>query len=40
MQVLIEGLGLAVFSMVRNRTTHPLIATLHAYVVDARGSLS
>jgi hypothetical protein len=34
MQVLIEGLGLAVFSMVRNRTTHPLIATLHAYVVE------
>jgi thioester reductase-like protein len=34
MQVLIEGLGLAVFSMVRNRTTHPLIATAHAYVVE------
>jgi thioester reductase-like protein len=34
MQVLIEGLGLAVFSMMRDRTTHPLIAAAHRYVVE------
>ena len=34
MQVLIEGLGLAVFSMVRDRSTHPLIRAAHAYVAE------
>jgi thioester reductase-like protein len=34
MQVLIEGLGLAVFSMMRDRSTHPLISAAHRYVVE------
>lgn len=34
MQVLIEGLGLAVFSMIRDRSQHPLIAAAHAYVAQ------
>ncbi len=34
MQVLIEGLGLAAFSLVRDHTSHPLIATAHAYVCE------
>ncbi len=34
MQVLIEGLGLAVFSMLRDRSQHPLIAAAHAYVTQ------
>ncbi len=34
MQVLIEGLGLAAFSLVRDHTAHPLIATAHAYVCE------
>ena len=34
MQVLIEGLGLAVFSLVRDHSTNPLIRTSHAYIVE------
>ncbi len=34
MQVLIEGLGLAAFSLVRDHSTHPLIARAHAYVAE------
>lgn len=34
MQVLIEGLGLAAFSLVRDHTQHPLIAAAHAYVCE------
>jgi len=34
MQVLIEGLGLTVFSLIRDRSRHPLVAAAHAYVAQ------
>jgi thioester reductase-like protein len=34
MQVLVEGMGLAAFSLVRDHSTHPLIAAAHAYVCE------
>lgn len=34
MQVLIEGLGLAVFAMIRDRSQHPLVAAAYAYVAQ------
>jgi thioester reductase-like protein len=34
MQVLVEGMGLAAFSLVRDHSVHPLIAAAHAYVCE------